>query len=427
MHLTFKITTLDGSVGQAHLLNLLLQLVLMLHLVFGTCVIFLGILYVLYVLDICIQIVDLNLEIYVNGGACLVWCLAEVFALLAFHVVVGWSAMVAFTAFVLWFALAFWSFGFVGGIVVQFVENDHLLLDLLELSAAAFNNRLWPLAVIHRVGLGGDGHALHIWSQRQIHALSSDILVICLLQRRSLPTAALVQELLSLDSLRLVLSRSRATWVYIGCVASTWQAACSFEATLRFPLCWVALRHRCNIQDLRDLQQLSSFVDLDLLFPLLSLHRRRVCWTINQRILEHIEIEILLLVGAQVVILIQRLTLVLNLAVKINLRHLLEQKMLLILLHRLVTNSQIHFLHVGSLNKTLGIGNRYTRCLVIILLRAFLLYLLQTLLQMIQFRNRWVTTWNLLLFRGAWELLWVIALKDLLELLLVRLVLALVL
>lgn len=89
MHLTFKITTLDGSVGQAHLLNLLLQLVLMLHLVFGTCVIFLGILYVLYVLDICIQIVDLNLEIYVNGGACLVWCLAEVFALLAFHVVVG--------------------------------------------------------------------------------------------------------------------------------------------------------------------------------------------------------------------------------------------------------------------------------------------------------------------------------------------------
>lgn len=134
-----------------------------------------------------------------------------------------------------------------------------------------------------------------------------------------------------------------------------------------------------------------------------------------------------MLVGAQVVILIQRLTLVLNLAVKINLRHLLEQKMLLILLHRLVTNSQIHFLHVGSLNKTLGIGNRYTRCLVIILLRAFLLYLLQTLLQMIQFRNRWVTTWNLLLFRGAWELLWVIALKDLLELLLVRLVLALVL
>lgn len=336
--------TLDGSVGQAHLLNLLLQLVLMLHLVFGTCVIFLGILYILYVLDICIQIVDLNLEIYVNGRARLIWCFAKVFALLAFHVVVGWSAMVAFTAFVLWFALAFWSFGFVGSIVVQFVENHHLLLDLLELSATAFNNWLWPLAVvivivIHRVGLGGDGHALHIWSQRQIHALSSDILVICLLQRRSLPTAALVQELLSLDSLSLVLSRSRATWVYIGCVASTWQAACSFEATLRFPLCWVALRHRCNIQDLRDLQQLSSFVDLDLLFPLLSLHRRRVCWTINQRILEHIETEILLLVGAQVVVLIQRLTLVLNLAVKINLRHLLEQKMLLILLHRLITNS----------------------------------------------------------------------------------------
>lgn len=81
--------TLDGSVGQAHLLNLLLQLVLMLHLVFGTCVIFLGILYILYVLDICIQIVDLNLEIYVNGRARLIWCFAKVFALLAFHVVVG--------------------------------------------------------------------------------------------------------------------------------------------------------------------------------------------------------------------------------------------------------------------------------------------------------------------------------------------------
>lgn len=46
--------TLHGSVGQAHLLYLLLQLVLMLHLIFGTCVIFLGILNVLYVLDICI-------------------------------------------------------------------------------------------------------------------------------------------------------------------------------------------------------------------------------------------------------------------------------------------------------------------------------------------------------------------------------------
>ena len=81
--------TLDGSVGQAHLLNLLLQLVLVLHLVFGTCVIFLSILYILYVLDICIQIVDLNLEIYVNGRARLIWCFAKVFALLAFHVVVG--------------------------------------------------------------------------------------------------------------------------------------------------------------------------------------------------------------------------------------------------------------------------------------------------------------------------------------------------
>jgi hypothetical protein len=101
--------------------------------------------------------------------------------------------------------------------------------------------------------------------------------------------------------------------------------------------------------------------------------------------------------------------------------------MLLILLHRLVTNSQIHFLHVGSLNKTLGIRNRYARGFVIILLRAFLLYLLQTLLQVIQFRNLWVTTWNLLLFCGAWELLRVISLEDLLELLLVRLVLALVL
>ena len=178
---------------------------------------------------------------------------------------------------------------------------------------------------------------------------------------------------------------------------------------------------------MRNLQQLSPFVDLDLLFPLLSLHRRRVCRTINQRILEHIEIEILLLVGAQVVVLIQRLTLVLNLAVKINLRHFLEQKMLLILLHRLITNSQIHFLHVGSLNKTLGIGNRYSGCFVIILLRAFLLYLLQTLLQMIQFRNLWVTTWNLLLCSGAWVLLRVIAFENLLELLLVRLVLALVL
>lgn len=337
--------------------------------------------------------------------------------------------MVAFTAFVLWFALAFWSFGFVGGVVVQFVENHHLLLDLLELSATAFNNWLWPLAVVHRVGLGGDGHAMHIWSQRQIHALSSDILVICLLQRRSLPAAALVQELLSLDSLSLVLSRSRATRVYIGCVPSTWQATCSFEATLRFPLRRIALRHRCNIQDLRDLQQLPSFVDLDLLFPLLSLHRRRVRWTINQRILEHIETDILLLIGAQVIVLIQRLTLLLNLAVEVNLRHLLQQKMLLILLHRLITNSNvdIHFLHVSSLDKTLGIGDRYTRCLVIILLRAFLLYLLQTLLQVVQFWNWWVTTWNLLLFRGAWQLLRVISLKDLLELLLVRLVLALVL
>jgi hypothetical protein len=67
--------TLDGSVGQAHLLNLLLQLVLMLHLVFGTCVIFLGILYILYVLDICIQVVDLDLKIDVNGRAHLIRCL----------------------------------------------------------------------------------------------------------------------------------------------------------------------------------------------------------------------------------------------------------------------------------------------------------------------------------------------------------------
>jgi hypothetical protein len=81
--------TLDSSVGQAHLLNLLLQLVLMLHLVFGTCVIFLGILYILYVLDICIQVIYLDLKIDVNGRARLIWCLAKVFALLAFHVVVG--------------------------------------------------------------------------------------------------------------------------------------------------------------------------------------------------------------------------------------------------------------------------------------------------------------------------------------------------
>jgi hypothetical protein len=84
MHLT-----LDSSVGQAHLLNLLLQLVLMLHLVLGTCVIFLGILYILDVLDIGIQVVYLDLEIDVDGRACLIWCLAKVFALLAFHVVVG--------------------------------------------------------------------------------------------------------------------------------------------------------------------------------------------------------------------------------------------------------------------------------------------------------------------------------------------------
>jgi len=81
--------TLDSSVGQAHLLNLLLQLVLMLHLVFGTCVIFLGILYILYVLDICIQVIYLDLKIDVNGRTRLIWCLAKVFALLAFHVVVG--------------------------------------------------------------------------------------------------------------------------------------------------------------------------------------------------------------------------------------------------------------------------------------------------------------------------------------------------
>ena len=61
----------------------------MLHLVFGTCVVFLGILYILYVLNVCIQIVDLNLEIYINGRARLIWCFAEVFALLAFDVVVG--------------------------------------------------------------------------------------------------------------------------------------------------------------------------------------------------------------------------------------------------------------------------------------------------------------------------------------------------
>ena len=70
MHLTLDAVDIGSSVGQAHLLHLLLQLIL-------------------YVLDICIQIVYLNLEIYVNGWACLIWCFVEVFALLAFHVVVG--------------------------------------------------------------------------------------------------------------------------------------------------------------------------------------------------------------------------------------------------------------------------------------------------------------------------------------------------
>lgn len=85
-----------SSVGEAHLRELLLQLLLV-HLVFGACVVFV-VLDVLNVLDVRVQVVDLDFEVDVNRGTGFVR--RNVFEVVL-GVLVGLLAVVALAAFVL--------------------------------------------------------------------------------------------------------------------------------------------------------------------------------------------------------------------------------------------------------------------------------------------------------------------------------------
>ena len=71
---------LNGSVSQTHLLSLLVQLILVLHLVLCTCIIFLCVLNILDILDVRVQIIDLDFNVDVNGRTCFVWCFVEILA-----------------------------------------------------------------------------------------------------------------------------------------------------------------------------------------------------------------------------------------------------------------------------------------------------------------------------------------------------------
>lgn len=63
LHYTLR-SWLDCSIGETHLRQMLLELLLM-HLVFRTRVVFI-VLYVLDVLNVCIQVINLNCEINID-------------------------------------------------------------------------------------------------------------------------------------------------------------------------------------------------------------------------------------------------------------------------------------------------------------------------------------------------------------------------